>query len=144
MKKHSHPDSVWQNKKPFIFRPPKNNHLIIGMAKFILPLIMRVVTKVEDVEVRGDGIERLRKFSDKRVILSPNHPEGIEPYILFYLSRALDKEFNFLAAKEVFEQPQQAGWLLQWLGGYSWFLQRLGVYSIVRGTADRSSFRMTR
>jgi 1-acyl-sn-glycerol-3-phosphate acyltransferase len=144
MKKYSSSESVWHNKKPFIFRPPKNNHVIVSLARFFLPFVTHMATKVEDVEIKGDGLERLREFSDKRVILTPNHPEGIEPFILFHISRVLDKEFNFLAAKEVFEQPPQVGRLLYWLGGYSWFLQRLGVYSIVRGTTDRNSFRMTR
>jgi len=46
----------------------------------------------------------------------------------------LGEEFNYLATKEVFERRPLVGWLAQ----------RLGDYSIVRGTPYRSSFRMTR
>ena len=69
----------------------------------------------------------------QRVVLTPNHGGSIEPYILFHLSELLNQEFNYVAAKEVFEQRPATGWLVQ----------RLGVFSIVRGTPDRKSFRMT-
>jgi len=131
-------------KKPFIFYPPKNNQFIIRFAKYLLPAIMRIYPKVSSVEVSEEDLERLKELKDQRVIIVPNHPEGIEPCILFHLSKILNKEFNFLAAKEAFERAPSVGKMFKWVGLYPWLLQRLGAYSIIRGTADRSSFRMTR
>ncbi|MFQ5794343.1 MAG: 1-acyl-sn-glycerol-3-phosphate acyltransferase [Candidatus Bipolaricaulia bacterium] len=119
--------------KPFTFRPPKNNRLLIRLTKRLLPLIMRRSRKVVEVEVSEEDLERLRELEGQRVILTPNHSAGTEPLILFHLSKLLDQEFNYLAAKEVFEHPFPWGWLMQ----------RLGVYSIVRGTVDRDCCRAT-
>ncbi len=119
--------------KPFTFRPPKNNRLIIRLAQWLFPLISSLWWKIEGIEVDADGLQRLRQFKGKRVILCPNHPTGIDPAIVFYLSNMLEDDFNYLAAKECFENPIKG-----------WFMQRLGCYSIVRGTADTESFRMTR
>lgn len=119
--------------KPFTFRPPKNDRLIIRLAQWLFSIVSRFWWKIEDIDVDAEGLQRLRKLKGERVILCPNHPTGIDPAIVFYLSSLLDDEFNYLAAKECFENPLMG-----------WFMQRLGCYSIVRGTADTESFRMTR
>lgn len=118
----------------FTFRPPKTNGNVIALAKALLPLGLRFVCEIRKVEIAPSDLERLSALRDRRVILAPNHPAGWEPFVLFHLSKLLGLEFNFLAAKETFERPAPLGWLYQ----------RLGVYSVVRGTADRSSFRTTR
>jgi hypothetical protein len=51
-----------------------------------------------------------------------------------YLSKLLGDDYNYMAAMEAFEQSLITGWIMQ----------RLGAYSIIRGTADRPSFQMTR
>ena len=52
---------------------------------------------------------------------------------MFYLSKAIDHNFNYLAAWDiVVEEP---------LKGY--FMQQLGAYSIIRGTIDNDSFKTT-
>lgn len=56
-----------------------------------------------------------------------------EPYVVFYLSRALHTEFNYLTAREVFEDYFPAGRLLQ----------ALGCYSVVRGNPDKNALRAT-
>lgn len=119
--------------KPFTFHPPKNNRFIIRLAQWLFPIASRFWWKIEGIEVDADGLQRLRQLKGKRVILCPNHPTGIDPAIVFYLSSLLDDEFNYLAAKECFENPLKG-----------WFMQRFGCYSVVRGTADTESFRMTR
>jgi 1-acyl-sn-glycerol-3-phosphate acyltransferase len=86
------------------------------------------------VEVNEDDLGRLNELKGQRVVLTPSHSGGLEPFILFHLSKLLGEQFNYLAAKEIFEFRRPAGWLFQ----------RLGAYSIIRGTPDRSSFRMTR
>ena len=122
-------------RKPAMFRPPKNNRFFIWLAKkFILPILLRRDLKVEAVDMNEEDLGRLKELKGKRVVLTPNHSGGKEPYILFQLSKMLGEGFNYLTAKEVFEELFPLGW----------FLQRAGAYSIIRGTPDRNSFRMTR
>ncbi|MFQ5930290.1 MAG: 1-acyl-sn-glycerol-3-phosphate acyltransferase [Acidobacteriota bacterium] len=97
-------------------------------------MALRLVPKTGAIEVNEEDLKRLRKLKGQRVVLTPSHSGGFEPYLLFHLSKLLNEEFNYLATKEVFEGRPLRGW----------FAQRLGVYSIVRGTPDRSSFHMTR
>jgi len=130
--------------KPFTFRPPKNNRLVIGLAKWLMPSLMPLISKVVAIDVKEEDLGRLRKLKEQRAVLTPNHAKGVEPVMIFWLSRLLGEEFNYLAAKEAFEQAPSAVRFLQWLGVYPWLLQQLGAYSIVRGTADRPSFQMTR
>ena len=120
-------------QKPFSFRPPKNNWLLVGLAKGVLPLVLRLALKIGKVEVTEADLRRLRDLKRLRVVLTPSHGAAVEPYILFHLSKLLSQEFNYVAAKEGFERRPALGLLMQ----------RLGAYSIVRGTADRKSFRMT-
>lgn len=79
-------------------------------------------------------MERLRALKGKRVLLMPSHSGGLEPYIIVRLSEMLDDDYHYLAAAETFE----TSWL------FAWVMQRMGVYSIIRGAADRPSFQMTR
>ena len=120
--------------KPYTFRPPRSNRFFIWLAKGLLPLILHRSLKIVEVEVNEADLRRLRELKRLRVILTPNHAQGVEPAIVFHLSKLLNEEFNYLAAKDAFEHPSPVPWLLQ----------RLGAYSVVRGTPDRDSFRMTR
>ncbi len=118
----------------FAFRPPKTNSLFIkAIQHTLLPITLPLVPRIAKVEVYGDGLDRLRQFKGKRVILTPNHAEATEPYIVFQLSKMLKQEFNYLTAKEVFEAYFPAGRLLQ----------ALGCYSVARGMPDRNAMRVT-
>jgi len=121
-------------EKAFKFRSPKNNRLLIDLVKLLLPLFNRLIVKVVEIEVNQEELSRLKNLKTHRVILTPNHP-ALDWTVIFHLSKLAGQDFNYLAAKEVFEQAPPGG---------AWFLQRLGAYSIVRGTADRTSFMMTR
>src|SRR5262249_56844355 len=65
------------------------------------------------------------------VILTPNHPSSNDPLIALWMARRLGRAFNYLACRELFE------------GFYGWVIQRLGCYSILRGTMDREAVRTT-
>lgn len=122
-----------RKKKLFAFRPPKNSRLITRLAQFLIPQLIRFLWKIEAVEIDADGLERLRALRGKRAVLCPNHPTGLDPVVVFRLSAVLGDEFNYLACQECFHSPLKG-----------WLLQQVGCYSIVRGTADTESFRMTR
>jgi len=90
---------------------------------------------IVDVDYRPEDLQRLRDLGHRRVLLTPNHPTNLEPALLFHLSAAVRTPFHFLACRESFAQ---AG------GLWGEFIRRIGAYSVVRGTVDRSSFRATR
>jgi 1-acyl-sn-glycerol-3-phosphate acyltransferase len=95
----------------------------------MLPLI----PKISKIEINPGDLSLLKSYKGKRVILISNHAEMTEPYSIFYLSRLLREEFNYLTAREVFEDYFPAGRLLQ----------ALGCYSVVRGSPDRNALRAT-
>lgn len=120
--------------KPFTFRPPKSNRLVIALFKMRLRRAIRRKLKVTEIDISQDDLEKLRKLKGKRCLVTPSHSGGFEPHIIMYLSKLLGDHYNYMAAMEAFEQSPIIGWIMQ----------RLGAYSIIRGTADRPSFQMTR
>ncbi len=123
-------------KRPTVhgFRPPRNNRLVSRFGKAYAKRLIRRKLKVVEIEVEDDGMERLASLAGKRCLVLPSHSGGFEPYIIVRLSRLLDLDFNYLAAMETFERNPLIGW----------FMQRMGAYSIIRGTADRHSFVTTK
>ena len=103
--------------------------------KVALPLVLKVGTGgVSVVPVEG-ALERFKKVSGKRGMICPNHSNRIDPVVMFAFSTMVKEDFNYVAAREVFD----------WDYGFNgWLLQRLGAYSVVRGAADRESFKTTR
>ncbi len=92
---------------------------------------------MENAEIRvlGDGIERFKQLKGKHCMVCPNHSHRHDPEVMFALSCMVGEEFNFIAAREVFD----------WNNGLNgWFLQHMGCYSVVRGAVDRESFKMTK
>jgi len=117
------------------FRPPKDTPALIGLAKLFLPVILKVDLQGMRIEVIGDGLERFRSLRGKRTIVCPNHPNRHDPQVMFAFSKLAGEDFNFLAAREVFDYDN--GWNGFWL-------QHLGCYSVVRGAPDRESFKTTK
>lgn len=118
----------------FPFRPPRNCSLFIKFVQYILePIMLPLIPKISRIEINPINLSLLKSFKGKRVILISNHAEMTEPYVIFALSRMVGEEFNYLTAREVFEDYYPAGRLLQ----------ALGCYSVIRGAPDRNSLRAT-
>lgn len=120
--------------KPFTFRPPKPNKLVIALGKWLLPWDTRRKLKVTRIEIEDDDLSKLRALRGKRCLLMPSHSGAFEPHIIMHLAKLLGDYFYYLAAMEAFEKSALNAWIMP----------RLGCYSIIRGTADRHSFQMTR
>lgn len=120
------------------FKPPKDNSLVIGSVKLLLPLLMRLTTKVSHVDIDSESLDRLKSTDGYPTIMVPNHPSRADPHVLFTLSTRYGERFRYMCARETFDR-KIAGLKLR-----GFFMTRLGVYSVVRGAVDRDSFRLTR
>ena len=128
---HSDPRS---RPKLHAFYPPGNNPACHALLRLLLPLSLRLQLKITGIGISPADLARLRALRGQRCLLLPSHCGGFEPHIVLHLSRLLGHRFNYLAAMETFERsPFNA-----------WFMQGIGAYSIIRGTADRPSFLMSK
>lgn len=117
------------------FRPPQDNALVIGLAKLFLCQIHQLKMKNAEISFVGDSLERFAQLKGKHVMICPNHSHRHDPEVMFTLACKAGEQFNFIAAREVFD------WNKGWNG---FMLQKMGVYSVVRGAVDRESFKTTK
>ena len=61
------------------FKPPKENGLVIGSVKSLLPFLMRLTTKVSHVDIDSESLDRLKSTDGCPTILVPNHPSRADP-----------------------------------------------------------------
>lgn len=115
-----------------MFIPPRHNGIICRLTHGVLPSLAPAFANIQDVRVSEEDMDRLRALGPNRAILAPNHPTGLDPVILFWVSKLLGEHFHYLAAREA---------LVGWKG---WFMNQIGAYSVIRGFPDRESIRATR
>ena len=119
------------------FISPKLNTTVIQVAKAIMPLINRLCLKGLTLDVDAESIARLKTTDGYPTVLVPNHAARADPAVMFLLSKQLSQQYYYMTARETFDKGKFGGLC-------SFLLPRFGAYSIVRGTADRNAFRMTR
>jgi 1-acyl-sn-glycerol-3-phosphate acyltransferase len=117
------------------FRPPMDQPVLLNFVKAAMPAYMRVRMKGLQVKPVDGAIERFKKTAKQRAMICPNHSNRHDPQAMFAFSTQVGEDFNFVAAREVFDYDE---------GKNGWWLQHLGCYSVVRGAPDRESFKMTR
>jgi len=115
-----------------MFVPPRHHAGLFWFATTFVPHLGRFFGNVHALRLDPEDRVILDQLRGSRAILSPNHPTETDPIVVFWLSRMLDQRFNFLATRETLDGPR------------GWLLNRIGVYSVIRGFADRESLRMTR
>ncbi|HTE20346.1 MAG TPA: 1-acyl-sn-glycerol-3-phosphate acyltransferase [Armatimonadota bacterium] len=115
-----------------MFVPPRDNPLMVRLVNSVLPVAAHLLANIRDVEVPPEDFAHLRELHAHRALLSPNHPTGMDPVVLLWVSRMLGRSFNYLAAREALQGPK------------GWLLNQVGAYSVIRGIADRESLRTTR
>jgi 1-acyl-sn-glycerol-3-phosphate acyltransferase len=120
--------------KLYTFFPPKNNRFIAAAGKRALWWDIRRKLYVTEISISDEALDRLRRLKGKRCLIAPSHSGGFEPHIVMQISKMLGEDFNYVAAMELFAQSRM----------HRWMLQRLGVYSVIRGAVDRPSFATTR
>ncbi len=92
----------------------------------------RMFGNVHGVSVDTGDVRRVQDLCSGRALLCPNHPTETDPIVVFWLGVLARRRFNFLATRETLEGPR------------GFLLNRIGVYSVIRGSADRESIRYTR
>jgi hypothetical protein len=115
-----------------MFVPPRQNPLLCRFTNAVLPAMANFLARIKDVRMPAEDLDRLRSLEAHPAILAPNHPTGMDPVVMLWVSRTLGQPFQYLAAREVL------------VGFKGWYLNQLGAYSVIRGTADRESMRATR
>lgn len=119
------------------FKPPKPNITAIKVAQALMPLANRLFLKGLTIDIDAESITQLKSTQGSPTVIVPNHAASEDPAVVFLLSKRLSQPFYYMAACEIFDKGK--------LGEIrSFVMQRLGVYSVVRGTVDRNAFRMTR
>ncbi|OLP20486.1 hypothetical protein BST81_00305 [Leptolyngbya sp. 'hensonii'] len=137
------------------FYPPRLNPLLVRVSQALAPWLIRQLYWVE-LDIGQTSLQRLSQVQQQRVILLPNHPTFHDPLVMFLLSARLQQPFYYLAAYETFRNTRtmfsitgrfallrslaDAEFLQQIFRG---FVQRMGMYSIRRGLADRASIAQT-
>jgi 1-acyl-sn-glycerol-3-phosphate acyltransferase len=115
-----------------MFKPPREHPLVMRLAGATLPLVAQSMGNIREFHVAPDDLRHLEALCESRAILAPNHPTGHDPFVMFWLSRQVKQPFNYLAAREILD------------GVMGWVMNHMGVYSVIRGVADRESLRCTR
>ncbi len=119
------------------FKPPEPGTATIQLLRALMPLVNRWYLKGLTLDVDAESIARLKAIRGHSAVLAPNHPAHEDPAVLFLLSKELSQPFYYMAAREVFDKGRFGAVRCK-------LLQRVGVYSVVRGTVDRDAFRTTR
>jgi len=117
------------------FRPPLDNPFLIWLVNQSLPMYLKFKLHDMKVQVAPGAIEKFKSYAGKNALVCPNHSNRHDPQVMYEFSRQVGECFNFVAAREVFDYDD---------GANGWWLQRLGCYSVVRGAADRESFKTTK
>ncbi|MFO0892164.1 MAG: lysophospholipid acyltransferase family protein [Isosphaeraceae bacterium] len=114
---------------PYEFIPPRFSRSWFWLGGFYNRSRMRKEHRVEEIDV--SGLDRLTPLLDRgdSVLITPNHPDHADCYVLYELSRRLNRPFSYLAAYQIF------------VGLARRVLPRVGVFSIDREGADLSAFR---
>ena len=86
------------------FKPPKDNSLVIGSVKLLLPFLMRLTTKVSHVDIDSESLDRLKSTDGYPTILVPNHPSRADPHVMFALSTRYGERFRYMCARETFDR----------------------------------------
>ena len=119
------------------FKRPEPSTATIQTVRALIPLVNRWYLKGLTLDVDAESIARLEAIRGNSAVLAPNHPAHEDPVVMFLLSKRLSQPFYYMAARETFDKGR--------LGAVKCYLmQRVGVYSVVRGTVDRDAFRTTR
>ena len=120
-------------QRPYVFRPPK-------YSPFLAPILIRLsdVFKLHRTfnvrKVTTEGIDKVVGLvkANHPVLVTPNHADRADPFVLTHIGNKYGLPFHFMAAREGFEQNR-------WLN--SFVLQRCGAFSVDREGTDLAAIK---
>ncbi len=116
------------------FKPPKPNKALISLAKFTLPFYLKFVERLSFKFSESE--DRPANFlKGKNVVIVINHSDRQDPLLLIALAKYMHEDFFCIVARESFD----------WANGIlGWLFQRLGCFSVDRGSTDFKSIHTTK
>ncbi len=117
------------------FIPPKQNFPTLWFTDLTLPVLFKTIHNLDDVVVKAEDIKMLRSLKNERLIYASNHPTTKEPPVAYHVANLMNTRFFYMAAREVFD------WGMGIVGD---FIQGIGAFSVLAGTADRESLKTAR
>ncbi len=119
--------------EPFI--PPGFSLPLAWGIDFSLPVLLRMVQNLEGVEIRPEDKKMLRDLRKERILYCSNHPTTAEPPVAYAVAKTMGARFHYMASRQVFDWGS---------GVVGRLIQGIGAYSVLAGTADRESIKMSR
>ncbi|MDB4711309.1 1-acyl-sn-glycerol-3-phosphate acyltransferase [Verrucomicrobiales bacterium] len=119
---------------PYQFIPPKPNNFIIALGRIVNRFIGLTSRNHQLKGINVDGLtefQKIAKEKDARFIILPNHPTHSDPQVINEVCRRMEKTPSFMAAYDVFARNKFA----------SWFMQRIGAFSVDREGSDRKAMK---
>ena len=111
------------------FIPPRPSRFWYRLGNHYSRYRIRREQKVEEFEIQGLDRLAARLDAGDSVLLTPNHADHADCFVLFELSRRLGRPFTYMAAYQIFT------------GLARWVLPRVGVFSIDREGSDLSAYK---
>lgn len=96
--------------------------------------VAKLIAGIKDVRIECNSDQDLTSVLGSPALIVANHPTDMDPILLRTLGNSVGIRFKYLACREGFDGLH---------GAWGWAAQRIGAFSIVRGTVDRDSFRYT-
>jgi hypothetical protein len=118
------------------FLPPRESALARALARVVGPLLLKRVFKVAEVDIDAASVAVVQSTDGFPTVILPNHPTKADPAVVYQLSKQARRRFRFMAARETFGHRGLARVI-------GLLMQGLGVYSVIRGGADRRAIRTT-
>ncbi|MCE9499754.1 MAG: 1-acyl-sn-glycerol-3-phosphate acyltransferase [Leptospira sp.] len=117
------------------FIPPKFNYPVVWFTDLAMPVLLKTIHNIDEVVILEEDKKMIRSLRGDRLIYISNHPSQQEPPIAYTVANTMYTRFHYMAAREVFS----------WGAGIvGEFIQSVGAFSVLAGTADRESLRTTR
>ena len=113
---------------------PNINSPLTEYAMDLLMPFAKQVAGIEAISIDRDTRTELSEQLKSPALIVANHPTDMDPILVRTLGSSVGHRFNYLACREGFDNLR---------GAWGWAAQRIGAFSIVRGTVDRESFRHT-
>jgi hypothetical protein len=119
--------------EPFI--PPKFNLPLNWTVDLLFPILLRAMHNINEVIIKEEDKEMIRKLKNERLLFFSNHPSTAEPPIAFHIGNIIGARFKYMASRQVFD----------WGNGIvGKAISNIGAFSVIAGINDRESLKTAR